>query len=48
VVLPHEALGYIAKESVEHTVAEMLAWFEKWVKDTPPRFPSSATTACRN
>lgn len=48
VTLPHEPHGYIAKESVEHTVAEMLAWFEKWVKDAPPRSPSSGTAARRN
>lgn len=29
VVLPHEAHGYAARESVEHTIAEMIDWFDK-------------------
>ncbi len=33
VVLPYESHGYIARESVEHTLAEMLAWFDKYVKN---------------
>jgi dipeptidyl aminopeptidase/acylaminoacyl peptidase len=32
VLLPHEAHGYIARESIEHTLAEMLTWFDKYVK----------------
>jgi dipeptidyl aminopeptidase/acylaminoacyl peptidase len=32
VVLPYESHGYVARESVEHTLAEMLAWFDKYVK----------------
>jgi dipeptidyl aminopeptidase/acylaminoacyl peptidase len=32
VVLPHESHGYVARESVEHTLYEMLAWFDKYVK----------------
>jgi dipeptidyl aminopeptidase/acylaminoacyl peptidase len=32
VTLPAEAHGYAAKESIEHTLYEMLAWFDKWVK----------------
>ncbi|MCL4814738.1 MAG: prolyl oligopeptidase family serine peptidase, partial [Vicinamibacteraceae bacterium] len=32
VTLPHESHGYAARESVLHTVAEMVAWMDKWVK----------------
>jgi dipeptidyl aminopeptidase/acylaminoacyl peptidase len=35
VVLPHESHGYVARESVEHTLYEMLAWFDKYVKNSP-------------
>jgi len=37
VMLPHESHGYVARESVEHVLYEMLAWFEKYVKNAPPR-----------
>ena len=43
VMLPHESHGYAARESVLHTVAEMLDWFDKHVKNAPPR----ETTASR-
>jgi dipeptidyl aminopeptidase/acylaminoacyl peptidase len=33
VFLPHESHGYAARESIEHTVAEQIAWFEKYVKN---------------
>ena len=32
VLLPHESHGYSARESVQHTLAEMVEWFEKHVK----------------
>jgi dipeptidyl aminopeptidase/acylaminoacyl peptidase len=32
VVLPFESHGYAARESVEHTLYEMIAWFDKYVK----------------
>ena len=35
VTLPYEAHGYAARESVLHTVAEMLNWMDKWVKNAP-------------
>jgi dipeptidyl aminopeptidase/acylaminoacyl peptidase len=35
--LPHESHGYAARESVEHTLYEMLGWFDKHVKDAAPR-----------
>ncbi len=41
VQLPYEAHGYVARESVLHTVAEMLAWMDRWVKHAPPRPTSS-------
>jgi dipeptidyl aminopeptidase/acylaminoacyl peptidase len=33
VLLPHESHGYAARESVEHTLAEMVEWFDKHVKN---------------
>ncbi len=38
VQLPAEAHGYRARESVGHTLAEMVAWLDKWVK---PRRPNA-------
>jgi dipeptidyl aminopeptidase/acylaminoacyl peptidase len=40
VTLPYEAHGYIGRESVLHTVAEMLAWADRYVKHAAPRSPS--------
>ena len=37
VILPAEAHGYAGKESIEHTLYEMLSWFDKWVKNANPR-----------
>ncbi|MGH7477676.1 MAG: S9 family peptidase [Longimicrobiales bacterium] len=37
VLLPHESHGYRASESVLHTLAEMIAWFDTYVKNAPPR-----------
>ncbi|MBC7899214.1 MAG: S9 family peptidase, partial [Saprospiraceae bacterium] len=37
VMLPLESHGYSAKESVEHTLFEMIQWFEKHVKNVKPR-----------
>jgi dipeptidyl aminopeptidase/acylaminoacyl peptidase len=37
VTLPHEAHGYAARESVLHTLHEMVGWMDKWVKNAPPR-----------
>jgi dipeptidyl aminopeptidase/acylaminoacyl peptidase len=33
VLLPHESHGYLARESVLHTLAEMLEWADKYVKN---------------
>jgi dipeptidyl aminopeptidase/acylaminoacyl peptidase len=32
VTLPHESHGYAARESIEHTLYEMVSWFERHVK----------------
>jgi dipeptidyl aminopeptidase/acylaminoacyl peptidase len=37
VLLPHEDHGYSARESVEHVLAEQIAWFDKYVKNAKPR-----------
>ncbi|MBA3322726.1 MAG: S9 family peptidase, partial [Pyrinomonadaceae bacterium] len=37
VVLPLESHGYAARESTEHTLYEMLNWFDKHVKNAGPR-----------
>ena len=37
VVLPHESHGYAARESVLHTLAEMIEFFDKHVKNAKPR-----------
>ncbi len=43
VTLPHEAHGYAARESVLHTVAEMLEWLDTHVKNAPAR-PATAAS----
>ncbi|MGA2609953.1 MAG: hypothetical protein ABSH01_21140 [Terriglobia bacterium] len=30
-----EAHGYVGLESVEHTLWEMLTWYDRWVKNAP-------------
>jgi dipeptidyl aminopeptidase/acylaminoacyl peptidase len=37
VMLPLESHGYVARESIEHTLYEMLNWFDKYVKNAKPR-----------
>lgn len=37
VMLPLESHGYAAKESTEHTLFEMVAWFDKYVKNAKTR-----------
>jgi dipeptidyl aminopeptidase/acylaminoacyl peptidase len=37
VMLPLEPHGYLARESVEHTLYETVAWFDRYVKNAPPR-----------
>jgi dipeptidyl aminopeptidase/acylaminoacyl peptidase len=43
VVLPHEPHWYTAMESNEQLVYEMLRWFDKYVKDAPPRAAAAGT-----
>jgi dipeptidyl aminopeptidase/acylaminoacyl peptidase len=43
VTLPHEAHGYAARESIEHTLYEMISWFEKHVKNAHD-MPAAATS----
>ena len=42
VMLPFEPHWYTAQESNEHFVAEMLAWFDRYVKQAPPPKPGTA------
>ena len=35
VMLPHEAHGYRGRESVLHTLAEMIDWADRWAKPRP-------------
>lgn len=37
VMLPLESHGYEARESIEHALYEMVAWFDRFVKNAPPR-----------
>jgi dipeptidyl aminopeptidase/acylaminoacyl peptidase len=37
VTLPYESHGYAALESNEHVLAEQFAWFERYVKNAPPK-----------
>ena len=43
VMLPFESHNYEAKESIEHVLWEMMDWFERYVKEAPPR--AAATSA---
>jgi dipeptidyl aminopeptidase/acylaminoacyl peptidase len=43
VMLPHEAHGYAGRESIEHVLYEMISWFDKYVKNAPPRSSKDAT-----
>ena len=43
VQLPYEAHGYLGRESVEHTLYEMVNWFDKWVKNAPSSTPAATT-----
>ena len=45
VVLPYEAHGYRARESTLHTLAEMVTWLDKYVKNAGPRQQQPARTA---
>ena len=42
VTLPLESHGYIARESTEHVLHEMISWFDKHVKNAAPRESTQA------
>jgi hypothetical protein len=42
VILPIESHGYVARQSVEHTLYETVRWFDKYVKNAPPRAAAAA------
>ena len=46
VMLPNEAHGYAARESVLHTLAEMIDWFDRYVKNASPR-PAGVSSEIR-
>lgn len=45
VQLPFEAHGYLARESTEHTLWEMVMWFDKWVKNAQPSAQTNTANA---
>jgi dipeptidyl aminopeptidase/acylaminoacyl peptidase len=45
VQLPYEAHGYLARESTEHTLWEMVTWFDKWVKNAQSDNATKTATA---
>ncbi|HEX8390733.1 MAG TPA: prolyl oligopeptidase family serine peptidase [Longimicrobium sp.] len=47
VVLPLEAHGYRARESTMHTLAEMINWLDRYVKNAGPRPAAPAPAATR-
>jgi len=47
VVLPHESHGYQGRESVMHTLAEMIRWMDRYVKNAGPRAPAAQPAATR-
>ncbi len=42
VMLPSESHGYTGRESTEHTLYEMISWFDKYVKNAAPREKNQA------
>jgi dipeptidyl aminopeptidase/acylaminoacyl peptidase len=42
VTLPDEAHGYAARETLLHVLAERLNWFDKYVKNAPPKTSTTA------
>ncbi|HEY3816035.1 MAG TPA: prolyl oligopeptidase family serine peptidase [Polyangiaceae bacterium] len=47
VMLPHEPHWYAAMESNEQLIFEMLRWFDKYVKNAPPRAGGAVGKAAR-
>ena len=37
VMLPDEAHGYAARETIEHVLFEMVSWMERYTKDVQPK-----------
>jgi dipeptidyl aminopeptidase/acylaminoacyl peptidase len=48
VMLPHEPHWYTAMESNEQLVAEMLRWFDRYVKNAPPRARAAQSAVRRD
>ena len=44
VMLPYESHAYLARETTEHVLYEMLLWFDRYVKAAPPRTTQKAET----
>jgi dipeptidyl aminopeptidase/acylaminoacyl peptidase len=44
VTLPLEAHGYASRETIEHVLYEMISWFDKHVKNAPPRSKEQTAT----
>lgn len=44
VTLPLEAHGYAGRETIEHVLYEMITWFDKHVKNAPPRSQQQTAT----
>lgn len=42
VTLPHEAHGYTGRESVMHTLAEMINWLDRYVKNAEAKAPAAS------
>ena len=41
VTLPHESHGYVARESIEHTLWEMVTWFDRYLKTSPEKLSAT-------
>ncbi len=48
VMLPLESHGYAARETTEHVLYEMLDWFDRHVKNAPPRTQEQKASAAKN
>jgi dipeptidyl aminopeptidase/acylaminoacyl peptidase len=47
VMLPLESHGYAARETTEHVLYEMLDWFDRHVKNAPPRTQEQKASATK-
>lgn len=48
VTLPYEAHGYIARESTEHVLYEMINWFDRWVKNAKAEIAPAKAAGAAN